>query len=188
MPGFVDLQVNGASGVDLTTSPHRVHDVGSALVRHGVTAYLPTVVSSGAAARAAVLAGEIDLRPPPGAAVPLGWHFEGPMLDPAHRGAHDAASLRTPSEALVAGWRPESGVRLVTIAPELDGALEVVRLLAARGVVVAAGHTGASAAQLAAAQAAERATRPTSSTPWGRSTIATPVSSAPSSAATSSPG
>ncbi len=90
----------------------------------------------------------------PAAAVPLGLHFEGPMLSPARRGAHPAAMLVAPSTELVAGWGPESGVLLTTVAPELPGRAGRHRGADRRGVVVSLGHTDASAEQFAAGLAA----------------------------------
>ena len=94
--------------------------------------------------------------PPPGAgpvAVPLGLHLEGPFLATERRGAHDPRHLAAPSVEVVEreGWSAESGVALVTLAPELPGALEVVRRLVATGVTVAAGHSSATAGQARAA-------------------------------------
>ena len=147
-PGFIDLQINGAAGHDLTTEPERVWAVGAALGRYGVTAFVPTLVSAGAAiierARAASAAG-----PPAGyvGATPLGWHVEGPFLSPKRAGAHDPASLRPPDVAAVAGWSPETGIRTVTVAPELPGALDVIRMLVVGGVLVSAGHSAATYAE-----------------------------------------
>lgn len=143
--GLIDLQVNGAAGHDLTTDPASVWSVGAALAAHGVEAFLPTLVSPSYAivdqAREVLVAG-----PPPGyrGAVPLGWHVEGPFLSPARAGAHDPAALRRPDPAAVADWSPTTGVRMVTLAPELPRALEVVAALADRGVVVSIGHSEAS--------------------------------------------
>jgi N-acetylglucosamine-6-phosphate deacetylase len=77
--------------------------------------------------------------------VPIGLHVEGPFLAPARAGAHRSEQLRQPDPAEAAGWTPEAGVRIVTLAPELPGALDLVAELAARGVVVAAGHSDADA-------------------------------------------
>ncbi|MBJ7356662.1 amidohydrolase family protein [Nocardioides sp.] len=152
LPGLVDLQVNGAAGHDLTSDPDRLWDVAAALPAYGVAAFLPTVVTSDPAVPARALA-VLAAGPPRGwsGATPLGLHLEGPMLAPARKGAHPEEWLRDPSPDLVDGWSREAGVAMVTLAPELPGALEVVELLVARGVVVSVGHTAATSAQVAAA-------------------------------------
>lgn len=147
-PGFIELQINGAAGHDLTTEPEALWGVGSALGRYGVTAFVPTLVSPGWAivdrAMAAFLAG-----PPPdyNGATPLGWHVEGPFLSEKRAGAHDPAALRPPDLGAVEGWSPAAGIRTVTLAPELPGAIDVVRALVARGVTVSAGHSAATYAE-----------------------------------------
>jgi N-acetylglucosamine-6-phosphate deacetylase len=142
--GLIELQINGAFGHDFTSQPESVWEVGARLPAHGVTAFLPTMVSSppeaAARARAVIAAG------PPNdyvGAIPLGLHLEGPFLSPAAAGAHDPAWLRAPDPQEVRAWTPAAGVRLVTLAPELPGALEVIAILAGNGVVVAAGHSAA---------------------------------------------
>jgi len=154
VPGFVDLQCNGASGVDIATEPEGLWEVAAELPRWGVTAWLPTVVTAPATIRARALAalrsgprrGSSGERP---FAVPLGLHLEGPFLAPERRGAHPAVHLRSPDPALVAdeGWTREAGVALVTLAPELPLALDVIRGLVEAGVVVSAGHSSATAEQ-----------------------------------------
>ena len=150
-PGFVELQVNGAAGHDLTRDPDAIWAVGESLRQFGVTSFLPTIVTSPPrvvdAARRALAAGA-----PSGyrGAIPLGLHVEGPFLNPERRGAHDPDLLRPPDPALVVGWSPGSGIRLVTLAPELPGGLEIVRSLVAAGVVVSAGHSLATAGEAAA--------------------------------------
>jgi N-acetylglucosamine-6-phosphate deacetylase len=154
-PGFLDLQVNGAGGVDVTAQPDRLGELGPLLAPHGVTGFLPTVITAAAAARDGALAALAALRQAPAAgAAPLGLHFEGPLLAPARKGAHPADLLCAPSAELVAGWSREAGVTMVTLAPELPGALELIAALRDRGVVVALGHTEASGAEIAAALAA----------------------------------
>ena len=155
VPGLIDLQVNGADGWDLTDAPERLWDVAAALGRFGVTAFAPTVITSAPAARAAALA-VLRAGAPDGwrGAVPLGIHFEGPMIAPGRKGAHPQRWLAAPSADLVAGWSRADGVLMVTIAPELPGALAVIATLVARGVIVSVGHTQATAAQVAAAVAA----------------------------------
>lgn len=151
-PGFVDLQCNGAAGVDLVAEPEGLWTLATALPRWGVTAWLPTVISAPAEVRARALAA-LRRGPPPARrgplARPLGLHLEGPFLAPERAGAHPPGQLRPPDPALVAaeGWSAAAGVAMVTLAPELPRALDVVRTLVVRGVVVAAGHSSASAEQ-----------------------------------------
>ncbi len=145
--GFVDLQVNGFAGADFTTS-----DEGGwaaallAMARTGVTAALPTMPTAppdrylpALATAAAVVA-----RPPRGTRV-LGVHLEGPFLSPLRRGAHREDWLRQPDGALVDQWLAAAPIALMTLAPELPGALELIGLLRSRRVVVSLGHTDATA-------------------------------------------
>jgi N-acetylglucosamine-6-phosphate deacetylase len=145
VPGFLDLQVNGGVGIDLTAEPQRMGELAADLVRQGVTSFLPTVVTAPAPRRAAALSAWAARVVPPGAAEPLGLHFEGPMISPGRRGAHPAEHVVAPSDDVVRGWSRRSGVAMVTLAPELPGAGALIRSLARRGVVVAIGHTDASA-------------------------------------------
>ncbi len=84
-PGFIDLQCNGAVGVDLTSEPERLGEVAAALPRWGVTAWLPTVVTAPSSARMSARAAVAAFDDPTGA-VPLGLHLEGPFLAPERRG------------------------------------------------------------------------------------------------------
>lgn len=141
-PGLIDLQLNGAFGMDFTAQPETIWTVASRLPCYGVTAFLPTIITSPpeTVARAQTI---LRAGPPPGwrGARPLGLHLEGPFLNPGKRGAHNPAHLRLPDVSLIHDWSPEAGVRLVTLAPELPGASDVVRQLQERGVVVSAGHS-----------------------------------------------
>jgi N-acetylglucosamine-6-phosphate deacetylase len=143
-PGFIDLQFNGGFGHDFTDDPSTIWHVAAALPRHGVTAFLPTIITSPlekvGAAQQVITAG----RPASFVgAEPLGLHIEGPFLNPQKKGAHNPRYLRLPDAGAVAGWSPATGIRLVTIAPELPGALALVALLSDRGVLVSAGHSAA---------------------------------------------
>ncbi|WP_198950232.1 N-acetylglucosamine-6-phosphate deacetylase [Kineosporia sp. A_224] len=160
-PGLVDAQVNGAAGADLTREPERLADVARALPAYGVTAFVPTVVTSAAgtveralAAAAALATDDAAHAGAPVRASVVGVHAEGPFLSPARRGAHPPAHLRDPDRALVAGWSRAGGLVVATLAPELPGALDVVADLTARGVVVWMGHTMATYEQTLAAVAA----------------------------------
>jgi N-acetylglucosamine-6-phosphate deacetylase len=157
-PGLIDLQVNGAGGVDLTSAgePDRslVH-VACMLAAHGVTAFCPTIVSS---PPDLILDRLAAYRPRPvvGGAEVLGTHVEGPFIDHAHRGVHDPAVLRDASRAEIARWLETQPPSIVTLAPERPGGLEAIAQLteAAAGVVVSLGHSGAEAAQARAGLAA----------------------------------
>jgi N-acetylglucosamine-6-phosphate deacetylase len=153
-PGFIDLQCNGAAGHDLTADPSRIPDVAAALIRYGVTAFCPTVVTSPRATRTRAIDALVGLDTPRGAARPLGLHLEGPLLDPAHAGAHDPSHLGPLEDGEVDEWIASGAVRMVTIAPELPGAVEVVERLTTGGIVAAAGHTAMTSADLARARAA----------------------------------
>lgn len=152
LPGVIDLQVNGVAGIDLTAEPARLWEAGAALASYGVTAWLPTVITSDPGARDLALE-TYAAGPPEGwqGAVPLGLHFEGPFIAPARKGAHPERWLRLPSSDLAARWSRDAGVLMVTVAPELPGALDLVRELVGRGVRVAVGHTDADAATVLAA-------------------------------------
>ncbi len=154
-PGLIDLQCNGAAGIDVTAEPERLWDVSAALPRWGVTAWLPTVVTSPPDIRRRALAAW-RAGPPPSLvdrplAAPLGLHFEGPFLAPERRGAHPPEHLAPPDPAVVEaeGWA--GAVAMVTLAPELPGALALIRALVDQGIVVSAGHSAATGAQARAA-------------------------------------
>ncbi|WP_420641115.1 N-acetylglucosamine-6-phosphate deacetylase [Candidatus Leptofilum sp.] len=147
VPGFIDLQLNGAMGHDFTEDPHTIWPVAAYLPSYGVTSFLPTIITAPLASSTAAMA--VLQQPPAGfsGATPLGLHIEGPFLNPAKKGAHNPNYLQLPTETAVANWSPEAGVRLVTLAPELAGALDVVNVLKQQNVVVSAGHSTATFAQ-----------------------------------------
>lgn len=156
-PGLVDIQINGGYGIDLWSEPHRLGELARLLPRHGVTAFCPTIVS-GPPERVTAALTALAQRPAGmatgGEAEPIGLHLEGPMLAPGRRGAHDRRYLVDPSVAVVEGWTADRGVVMVTLAPELDGADDVIRALRRAGVVVSAGHTDATAEQARRAEEA----------------------------------
>lgn len=139
-PGFIDLQVNGFAGRDAGDGAEAIAAMSEALPATGVTGFLPTLISSPVEVGAAFTATVGAAAEAPGARV-LGAHVEGPFLNPAFRGAHLPENLAEPTrenvDVLVAA-RP----RLITIAPELPGALEAIERMRRAGIVVAAGHTG----------------------------------------------
>jgi N-acetylglucosamine-6-phosphate deacetylase len=158
VPGLIDLQVNGCFGVDLAgLDPAGWARVARRLPETGTTAFLPTFVTApvdelGEAFRfASVFAAD----PPAGARV-LGVHQEGPFLSPARPGAHRRELFVPPSPATVARLLAAGAgvLRVVTLAPEVEGGLAAVEALVSAGVVVSVGHSDATAGQVAAAAAA----------------------------------
>jgi N-acetylglucosamine-6-phosphate deacetylase len=148
-PGFVDLQVNGFAGVDfLTADAEGYATAGDGLLETGVTAYLPTFITSPEAELVEALrALPTRLRGPRA----LGAHLEGPFISPQRLGTHPPSARRDPDRALLGRLLDAGPVRLVTLAPELPGALELVDDLTARSVAVSCGHSDATAAEVSAA-------------------------------------
>lgn len=140
-PGFIELQFNGGFGHDFTAEPTTIWQVAAQLPRYGVTAFLPTIITS--PPETIALAQDVVTSKPTGFAgtTPLGLHVEGPFLNPEKKGAHNPNYLRLPNLEVMQDWTPERGIRLVTLAPELPGALEAIETLSARGIVVSSGHT-----------------------------------------------
>ncbi len=152
LPGFIDSQVNGGGGVLFNDAPsvESIRAIGLAHRKFGTTGFLPTLISADldvvaraiAAVRGALQAGV------PGV---LGIHIEGPFLNVARKGVHDPAKLReldTSAVGLLTSLR--SGKTLVTLAPEMTTP-EIIHNLAKAGVVVSAGHTNATYAEIATA-------------------------------------
>ena len=148
LPGFIDLQVNGAFGHDITTDPSTMWSVGERLLSHGVTAFLPTVITSPERQRRAAC--DAWRRPPDrytGAAA-LGLHIEGPALSPDRAGAHPRTDLATDADALASELVGEAdAVALVTLAPETANVARSIEQLVGAGIAVSLGHTAATAAQ-----------------------------------------
>jgi N-acetylglucosamine-6-phosphate deacetylase len=155
-PGMIDLQLNGGWGHDFTTDAASIATVAGHLPATGVTAFLPTIVTAPAERRRAALDAVRTLIGDGngGAAAVLGLHFEGPLINPDRAGAHQRTHIGRPERAELDAWSLTSGVAIVTIAPEIDGALELIGELTGRGIVVAAGHTACSAEQFTAARRA----------------------------------
>lgn len=152
LPGFIDLQVNGGGGVLLNDQPtvEGVAAIAAAHRRFGTTGLLPTLISDDLDVVAKAIAA-VDEAIGQGVPGILGIHIEGPFLNPAKKGIHDASKFRTlDAEAIDLISSLRNGRTLVTLAPELapPGA---VRTLAGRGVIVAAGHTDATYEQVRAA-------------------------------------
>jgi len=153
-PGFVDIHVHGWGGHDAMGDRPSLDGMARRLLRRGVTGFLPTAVTAPLDDLVAFADRVRGWRPvsPDDGAEPLGFNLEGPFLADARRGAHDAHALLSPPDAPPATLgRLVDGLRVVTVAPELPGALELIAWLAERGVVVSVGHSTATYQQARAA-------------------------------------
>lgn len=144
VPGFIELQINGGFGMDFTYSPHSIWDVAQKMPRFGVTSFLPTIITS--PLETIATAQDIVMKNPGNdfcGALPLGLHVEGPFLNPLKKGTHSEELILEPSLERIQNWTVENGIKLVTLAPERPNALQVIRELVNRGIVVSAGHSNA---------------------------------------------
>ena len=155
VPGFIDTQVNGGGGVLFNDDigVEAIAAIGAAHAKFGTTAFLPTLISDSPDRIAAALdAADAAMT----ARVPgvVGVHIEGPFINAARRGIHEAARIRPlDSELLALLSRPRAGKVMLTVAPELVG-VENIRALASAGVLVCAGHSDATYDETMAAVAA----------------------------------
>lgn len=152
LPGFIDCQVNGGGGVLFNDAPSvdTIRTIGAAHRRFGTTAFLPTLISDDLTVVARAIAA---VREALDAGVPgvLGIHIEGPYLSVARRGVHSASKLRTLDAGAVELLSSlGKGRTLVTLAPEMTQPELIGRLVQA-GVIVSAGHTNATYAEVRAA-------------------------------------
>ena len=159
-PAFLDVHTHGAAGHDvMEASPEALTDIGSFLASHGTGSYLATTVTAPLDAILRSLEGLAKLlgqSPGGGIAWPAGIHLEGPFLSHAKRGVHPPEHLLAPDVAIFDRMFEAAGgqIRLVTLAPELPGALELATHATARGVRVSVGHSNATGEQTRAAIAA----------------------------------
>jgi N-acetylglucosamine-6-phosphate deacetylase len=150
-PGYVDIHCHGGGGHTVTShDPAEVSAVAAHHLSRGTTTMLASLVSASRPELVAAVRSIASVAAT-GSSV-VGCHLEGPFLDPAHRGAHDAAQLRLPDPDELAEWLAagvdDAGrqrIRMVTLAPELPGAAAAAEILERSGVVVGLGHTGADA-------------------------------------------
>jgi N-acetylglucosamine-6-phosphate deacetylase len=172
-PGYVDLHIHGSAGYDvMDDAAEALPAIEHLLARHGVTSYFPTTVSAAMDTTLRALEhladaiekrernnNKEDIKP---RALPLGVHIEGPFISHARRGVHPPENLLAPTLALFDQfWQAARGrIRIMTIAPELEGAPEVISEAARRGVCVSLGHSDAdfAAAQRGIAAGARHAT------------------------------
>jgi len=173
-PGYVDLHIHGSAGYDvMDDNAEALPAIERLLARHGVTSYFPTTVTApmDATLRALErLADAIENREQDnnkkddvkGRSLPLGIHLEGPFISHARRGVHPSENLLAPKlSTFEQFWQAARGrIRMMTIAPELEDAPEVIAEAARRGVCVSLGHSDAdfAAAERGIAAGARHAT------------------------------
>lgn len=148
-PGLIDLQVNGGFGEEVGQDPAALRRLAARLPETGVTAFLPTLVTAPAAFYPGGYAAFATARDAAGAR-PLGLHVEGPFLAPRRKGAHRLDWIEAADDHLFDDLLAGDGLRLMTLAPERAGGHDRIRRLRERGVVVALGHTDATAEEFAA--------------------------------------
>jgi N-acetylglucosamine-6-phosphate deacetylase len=159
-PAFFDVHIHGAKGHDvMEATPAALEAMGKFLAQHGTASYLATTVTAPLDATLKSLSGLAKLlaRPPvAGQARPIGIHLEGPFLSHAKRGVQPPEHLLAPDIPIFDRLfeAAEGYVRLMTLAPELPGAVELTAHATARGVKVSLGHSDATAAETRAAIAA----------------------------------
>jgi N-acetylglucosamine-6-phosphate deacetylase len=153
-PGFLDIHIHGGAGIDvMLASPLELAHLGKFLASHGVTGYFPTTVGASMDQICVALdrlAETIESNGTANSAAtkgarPLGIHLEGPFLSHKRPGVHPLENLLNPTPELFDRlWQAARGyIRMMTIAPELPGALEVIREAASRKVCVSIGHSDA---------------------------------------------
>src|ERR1700674_5576406 len=170
-PGYVDLHIHGSAGYDvMDDTAEALPAIEQLLARHGVTSYFPTTVTAPMETTLRALerlADAIKKRERQNAdgksrALPLGIHLEGPFISHARRGVHPPENLLAPTLALFEQfWQAARGrLRMMTIAPELEDATEVIAEATRRGVWVSLGHSDAdfAAAERGIAAGARHAT------------------------------
>ena len=149
-PGLVDIQVNGAFGVDFAEIDEEgIRRVVGGLPRTGVTRFLPTLITADLSQlleQARIVLAAVSIVNGLGARS-LGVHLEGPFLSTKRPGVHDPALMVPPTPERVDAVLALPSLRMVTLAPELPGGFDAIRKLTAAGVLVAVGHTDATGAQ-----------------------------------------
>lgn len=144
IPGFVDLHVPGGGGADVMQGEQAVRTAAQLHARHGTTSFLPATITAPEEDLVAALAGigRVQTAREPGEARVLGAHMEGPYINAAKLGAQPPFA-RDPDPAFVEVVVGEGVVKLVTLAPEITGGLDIIRQLSSAGIVVQIGHSDA---------------------------------------------
>jgi N-acetylglucosamine-6-phosphate deacetylase len=156
-PGFVDVHVHGWGGHDAMGTLADLDGMARALLRHGVTSFLPTAVTASVDTLRAFADRVREWMPaaPADGADPLGFNLEGPCISPRRKGAQNPDFIVAAADVPREAWEPMlSGMRVMTVAPEGAGNLDLIRWLAAHGVAPSLGHSEATLEEARAGYAA----------------------------------
>ena len=149
VPGFIDVHTHGAFGKDTVDGTwDAIHTIGRFFAAHGVTSYLPTVGTFTPELIMKAIDNVITCPQPEDGARHLGIHVEGPYLNVEHRGAQQKDLIRKPDAVEFQKWLDTGVVKLITIAPEIEKALEFIDLGVEKDVEFSIGHSGASYEQV----------------------------------------
>ncbi len=155
MPGFIDIHSHGAGGADTCDGTvEALNTVADCKIKEGVTTWLPTTLTLGYDTLEKVMHAVADYRTSPRSVKIPGVHLEGPFVNPKMCGAQNPEFLKNPDYAIVEKLNAIAPVCVITLAPELDGALEFIAKASALGVRCSAGHSSATHAQFKAAKMA----------------------------------
>src|SRR6202050_5223809 len=163
VPGFVDVHIHGAGGHDvMEATPAALDCITSTVARYGTTSILATTVTASVDETCRSLEGIAQYirahekfeqqSTAPGAEI-LGIHLEGPFISKARRGVHPPEAIARPSVAILEKFRAAADglIRMITVAPEIPGALDLIQAAVSNGIVAAIGHTDANYEQTQAA-------------------------------------
>jgi len=157
VPGFIDLHIHGAHGKDvMDASEEALHVISRSLAAEGVTGFLPTTLTASSKQIERVLKNIASTPSPAEGAAILGVHLEGPFIAPSRMGAQRGDEVQLPDIALLKQWQhaAQGNIKVVTLAPELPGALPLIEALRDMDIVASIGHTNATYEEVSAAIAA----------------------------------
>ncbi|MCE2471902.1 MAG: N-acetylglucosamine-6-phosphate deacetylase [Anaerolineae bacterium] len=144
LPGFIDLHFHGSSGFDvMDASATALQGLCDFVARQGVTSFLGTTMADSRGRIEAALAAMREFADRPHSPL-IGVHLEGPYLNPAFRGSQPERHLRAPQPEEYLPWLDTGLIKLITLAPELEGGREMIGAALERGITVSMGHSGAS--------------------------------------------
>lgn len=161
VPGFIDIHTHGGAGADMMDAdPESLRRMSLFLAQHGVTSFFPTTMTATAEEIGRSIAAFVASIGTTDGAIPLGVHLEGPYVSHQYRGTQPVELLRNPTPEEYEDWLATGVIRLITLAPELPGAAELIARACQLGIRIAIGHTEASYKQalLAFDQGADQAT------------------------------